>query len=244
MDEERKIHLCYPCGHFSPSDLEAPVHREADPDAAPRWPESAPHFWELLCGESTERVRERAGCVPDAAGRIVIRCLNETWVVDPRNEDVRKVEGAPDGEWDREIPFLVLVYLATARLNGQPGDMVPPRDLFAGSQLFRSALVLDTGVVERRFGRDGAAYLEAAQRLGGTRIEGGDAAARFPLLPAFSVDHYLWTGDDELPASLNVLVPANAADLLPADGIAVALNLLGRRLCRIAGTPTSGIVPT
>ncbi len=118
--------------------------------------------------------------------------------------------------------------------------MVLPRDLFKGFDLFRNGLDMDIHGIEKAFGHDGEGFLNAAIRLGGERIKGGDVAARFHIFPKFPVDYILWLGDTEFPASLTILVDRSTPHHLSGDAIGVAVNLLSRRLCREApATPSA-----
>jgi len=134
-------------------------------------------------------------------------------------------------EWDQQLPFLVLVYLASARKEPATYDMVIPRDLFKRFDLFGGNLDRERHRVEKTFGHDSEGFLRAARLLGGERIKGGDVAARFHVFPKFPVDYILWVADSEFPAGLTVLVDRSATLHLSADAIGVVLNLLSRRLC-------------
>jgi hypothetical protein len=129
---------------------------------------------------------------------------------------------------------LLLVYLARAGKESATYDMVIPRDLFKGFDLFGGNLDRERHRVEKTFGSDGEGFLGAARLIGGERIKGGDVAARFHVFPKFPVDCILWLGDSEFPAGLTVLVDRSATLHLSADAIGVVLNLLSRRLCREA----------
>jgi hypothetical protein len=114
--------------------------------------------------------------------------------------------------------------------------MVLPKDLFKGFDLFRNSLDMDVHGIETAYGHDAEGFLEAAERLGGEGIRGGDAAVRFHIFPKVPVDYILWLGDEEFPANLTLLVDRGAPRHLSADAIGVAVNLLSRRLCRQKST--------
>jgi hypothetical protein len=234
MTTNSKIDLCYPCGYFRPGDPEDPIVGEYQKINGAIWPKTADLFWEKLKNSQNETVAACSGGALAENGLIQIACLNETWSVDPEAERVTKLneEGTERlGEWDQQLPFLVLVYLASAREEPATYDMVIPRDLFKGFDLFRGGLDRDMHRVEKIFGDDGEGFLNAARLLGGESIKGGDVAARFHVFPKFAVDYILWLGDSEFPPGLTVLVDRSATLHLSADAIGVALNLLSRRLC-------------
>ena len=229
-----KIDLCYPCGYFRPGDPEDPLAGEYRKINGAIWPTTADRFWEKLKTSESERVAVFSGGALSENGSIQITCLNETWSVDAKEERVTKLveeDTKPLNEWDQQLPFLVLVYLARARKEPATYNMVIPRDLFKGFDLFGGNLDRERHRVEKTFGHDSEGFLRAARLLGGERIKGGDVAARFHVFPKFPVDYILWLGDSEFPAGLTVLVDRSATLHLSADAIGVVLNLLSRRLC-------------
>ena len=240
MATDPKIHLCYPCGFFRPGDADDPIAGEYRNVNGAVWPNTAGLFWEKLRSVEKSTVTARSGGTLAENGSIHITCLNEVWRVDAEAETVVRVKGKRAevrSDWDRQLPFLILVYLVSARDEPATHDMVLPRDLFKGFDLFRNSLDPEMRRVEQTFGRDGEAFLRAAARLGGKSIHGGDVAARFHVLPKFPVDYILWLGDSEFPASLTLLVDRSTPLHLPGDAIGVVLSLLSRRLCEAVKVP-------
>jgi hypothetical protein len=237
MTADTKIDLSYPCGFFRPGDAEDPIAGEFQIIDGAVWPKTARVFWGKLRGLEDDTVCTLSGGSLTEDGLIQITSLNENWSIDTEAERVIKSDqdkGQTCDEWDRQIPFLILVYLVSARNQPVTYDMVLPRDLFPGFDLFRNGLDVGIHGVEKTFGHDGEGFLNAARRLGGGRLEGGDVAARFHIFPKFPVDYILWLGDSEFPANLTILVDRNAPRHLSADAIGVGLNLLSLRLCQEA----------
>jgi hypothetical protein len=244
MTTDTKINLCYPCGFFRPGDAEDPIAGDFQNIDGAIWPKTAQGFWEKLGNQENETVCAFSGGTPAEDGSIQITSLNENWQIDTKDE--RIIKSHQDNaeawdEWDRQLPFLVLVYLASAQRQPPSYDMILPRDLYKGFDLFRNGLDMEMRRIEKVFGQDGEGFLNAAKRLGGDPIRGGDVAARFHVFPKFPVDYILWLGDEEFPASLTILVDRSAPLHLSGDAIGVAVNLLSRRLCREApATPSAG----
>lgn len=84
--------------------------------------------------------------------------------------------------------------------------------------------------LRRHFGEDGMRFKEAASRQGGQAYPLGDAAFSFQFLPRISLLAVFWAGDDELPASYQVLFDASAPHHLPTDACAIAGSMLTKRL--------------
>lgn len=73
-----------------------------------------------------------------------------------------------------------------------------------------------------------ARFRHAVDRFGGVSFSLGDAAASFRALPNINLAVVWWAGDDEFPATANVLFDSVASHALPIDGLAG----LDRLLCR------------
>ncbi|MBM4049010.1 MAG: DUF3786 domain-containing protein, partial [Planctomycetes bacterium] len=75
----------------------------------------------------------------------------------------------------------------------------------------------------------------------GRRVNAGDLAFVFPLLPRLPVTLVLWLADDEFPARLSFLFDRTACEHLPFDALLTAVKVLEDRLLAAAqpanGTP-------
>ena len=94
-------------------------------------------------------------------------------------------------------------------------------------------------VIARRFQDDLGAFAEAARRLGGYPPQStpdlpvpGDLAFEFHALPALYLLVAYWAGDEEFPASCQVLFEANAPHYLPTDACAILGSQLTRKLVK------------
>ncbi|NOZ86421.1 MAG: DUF3786 domain-containing protein [Deltaproteobacteria bacterium] len=242
----RGIHYCmrdcddFPCDNFR--DLEYPfseafldmqARRRNEAGASGKqaaWPEATPEFWERLKAMDPPSVAARTGCIVVQETKYRVRCLNETWIVDPGKETIVKEDDSFGGEWDRQMPFLILAYLVLARQGSLSGEMVSPRDLGKGQDYFRGHAQIDLKDIEHVFGSDTGRFLAAAESLDGRSIEIGDAGAHFHIFPKLPIQIILWSGDDEFPPRAHVLLDRSTFDNYPAEGIANVINLLAGRL--------------
>jgi uncharacterized protein (DUF3820 family) len=196
---------------------------------AAHWPDNAAMFWEMLERRPADEVRRCAGVDGDGT-TYTVPSLHESWTVDVANRSVSKRQGAFGGEWDRQLPFLLVAYLTKAGEGPLAGEMVPPRDLVPGQDVFRGKNAIEVGDLEAEFGDDAESFAGAASALGGEATDLADASTRFMVLPKLPVSYLLWLRDEEFPARVGVLVDANAPRHFPTEGIANCVNLLTRRL--------------
>ena len=246
---ERNIGHClrdceeFPCERFSTSpypysqgflEMQQRRREEAGPQPAAAWPETAAQFWDQLQEKKAEEVCRASGAFIDPNGNYSLKCLNETWLVDVENRKVIKTDGEFGGEWDRQMPFLILVYPVFAQERALSNDFVAPRDLLYGKDLFRGPYELDTDDLIRVYGHNSQALVDAAHRFGGIEIEGGDVAIRLRVFPKFVLDYILWVGDEEFPASFTILLDRKIPDHYPLDATGVLINLVSGRLLLVS----------
>lgn len=80
------------------------------------------------------------------------------------------------------------------------------------------------------FGEDPQALLPIAEKLAGKRANHGDVSVIINVFPRIPVTLILWAGDDEFPASGNILFDASAPGYLPTEDYAVLSGMLALRL--------------
>ena len=109
---------------------------------------------------------------------------------------------APKGEWKtfREMPW---------------GEVyIKP---FTGRCLTRSAY---------KFGTNIKGFKKGAEALGGIPVKHGDAGYRFDFIGGYSIQIFVWEGDDEFPPNAQILYSDNFEDGFSAEDRVVAAELL------------------
>ncbi|MBS3886699.1 MAG: DUF3786 domain-containing protein [Dethiobacter sp.] len=136
----------------------------------------------------------------------------------------------PDLHHEEQI--LILQYLAGA--SGLPcrSSWLSFLDLPGGPHHFvpfqKEALI----PLAKAFANQPHSFLPAAKSLGGVQIDLGHLGAVLPVFPRLPLAVLLWTGDDEFPASANILFDAVAQTYLSTAslyvlGIAAAKRMVG-----------------
>jgi len=88
--------------------------------------------------------------------------------------------------------------------------------------------------LKKVFGQNVAALKTAAERLGATPVETGNAAFQLAVLPYAPIQIVVWEGDDEFPAEANVLFDASVGDYLSPEDAAWLGSLPVYRLMALA----------
>lgn len=135
---------------------------------------------------------------------------------------------------------LILYYLVTA--DGAPleGSWISFSDLPDG-RFYVKAFQGYTGKILASIFQNDLKGLKAAALIGGgvlqERLPGlpGDLAFVFPALPRLSLLLAYWTGDEDFPASAQILFPDATPHYLPTDVCAYLGSSLVRRLRRTTG---------
>lgn len=125
----------------------------------------------------------------------------------------------------------MLMYYFTTADGAPPGaDWISFTDLPDG-RFYTQAYHGYTGkLLAARFGNELAAFEAAAQALGGKHQPLASVAYAFELLPRVRLLAAYWLGDEDFPASCQVLFSSGVGHYLPTDACAIAGGMLARRL--------------
>ena len=88
---------------------------------------------------------------------------------------------------------------------------------FTGRCLTRAAFTFGTRV---------KAFAAGCEKLGGRKLDHGDAAYEFELLPGYGMKIIVWEGDEEFPPNAQILYSDNFAEGFAAEDRVVAGDIL------------------
>jgi len=125
---------------------------------------------------------------------------------------------------------MFLYYLQTADGSPLKGKWVAFRDL-PGGMFYHQAYQGYSGdrlakTIDNRI----SVFERAAKNLGGMKLDLGDAAFAFDALPRVRVAAVYHAGDEDFPATANVLFDESASHYLPTDALAGVGSALVDRL--------------
>lgn len=148
--------------------------------------------------------------------KLKIRILNRTAMADIKDRDLKWQDGS---EIDDDLKVLFLHYLT--RAEGKiDGKWASYRE-FEGGNLYYSVFQgRAIAPLIQTFGEDPEALLRAGERLGGDSTERGDASVNFNFFPYLMINVTVWEGDEEVPASANILFDSSTGRMLPAEDLA------------------------
>jgi len=160
-------------------------------------------------------------------GRIFLGLFNSRYVIDFPDPLVTSL--------DKKVVSLVtkiilLHYLIKA--DGRPlsHQLIPYKEIPGG--------MLYAGVFARRaveplipvFGQSPEALLDAGLRMGGRKAEYGDISFVLPALPRIPMTYIVWKGDEEFPATVQLLFDKSVEGYLSLEDIVVMGEMAKSRL--------------
>jgi Domain of unknown function (DUF3786) len=131
--------------------------------------------------------------------------------------------------------LLMLHYFNTAKGTPPTGRPVTFRELPAGPVYFPTYTKRAIRPIVDAFAKEPARLVAAAQKMGGSKGEMGDASVVITAFPHVAITYVLWSGDEELPPQGNILDDANVSDYLPTEDITVLTESITWRLVRSQG---------
>ena len=132
-------------------------------------------------------------------------------------------------EWAIQIFTTLLSHYSLANPIAPTGNLVKFKDIpggYAYEDAFTKRAIEPIADV---FGENPQELLRAANCLGGTKKNFGDASAEISALKGISLTYILW-GKEEFPASANILYDASARCYLPTEDLTVLGEVTTLRL--------------
>jgi hypothetical protein len=175
--------------------------------------------WECLTALDFEEVAKRSNATLALDGDgFVLTFFSKEYRISPSR---RIVSGPDDREVKSFIAVLLLHYLAYARDIEPAGELITFRDLEGGDVYYDAFLRRSVIPITNVFGSNSEALSEAGEKIKAEPVKYGDVSLLINVLPKVPVTVILWEGDDEVPASSNILFDASIKELLPTEDVAV-----------------------
>ena len=159
-------------------------------------------------------------------GRLRLPFLSGDILIDPNARSA--LEGGKETELFTVI--LALHFLIGASEKPLAGELISFNEVPGGPVYYSAFKQRSIDRLVQHFGSMPSKLTQACKTLGGEIVMMGDAAVIIPLFPKLPLTLVLWNGDEEVPASGNILFDRTASDLMSAEDLAVAASLVLSRL--------------
>lgn len=185
-------------------------------------------LWEKLRNVKPEEVCPKAVAQFNKDAFYSVNFMNNEYRVYPVDEKIEGSEGDTIASYPK-FELLLLSYLIHAKDIPQSGKWVSEKELPGGSIFFQGPHRLPDSSLIKRFGKDAASFLEIGKKLGGEKLEYGDASLGFHVLPRISLACVLWVEDEEFPARVNYLFDSSTELHLALDVVYALIKSFVRK---------------
>jgi hypothetical protein len=165
--------------------------------------------WTELSEQPTEDIIKRTMCIMgETSNSLILPFLNKQYSI---NINAQTVE-TEDGEqfYNLFLIGIMLHYLTHAQDSPLANKYMSFRELWGGQEYYYAFNNRVLVPLVETFGHKSEQFVQAAEVMDGEKIEKGEYGFKIPGLPRVPVYILLWTGDDEVEASGNVLFDATA----------------------------------
>ncbi|MDA8443233.1 MAG: DUF3786 domain-containing protein [Peptococcaceae bacterium] len=169
----------------------------------------------------------RAGAEQVSGTTLRIKFLGRDYLV---SADGEVATGVEVGEATIAEQILLLHYLAQAEGVPVQHKLISFKELPGGAIYINPFTNRAIKPLVAAFGADPEQLLAHGTVLGGSKASPGDVSVCVDVFPYVPITLVLWAGDDEFPATGNILFDISAPHYLPTEDYAVLASMLVARL--------------
>ena len=190
--------------------------------------------WSAASSEKPLTIATNSGAVLLPGKKsLQLRLIDRDCLVDL---DARTVKWSADKSADvgLHLQIIVLHYLAGSSKAQLANRLTTFRDFEGGAIYYPAFKARSIDMIVREFGAkpDILRHIGDVIRAAPSGI--GTVGLKVDFFPKFPITIVLWVGDEEVPASANILFDASAGKMLPTEDLSVAAGVLVRRLVDIS----------
>jgi len=128
--------------------------------------------------------------------------------------------------------ILILHYLIQAKGTPTANKMITYKELPEGSNYFPTFSKRAIKPLLDRFGKEPHRLIDAAEKLGGRKVDYGDVAITINAFSYVPITFVLWQGDSEFEPSGSIIFDATISDYLPTEDITVLCETIAWKLVK------------
>jgi len=129
--------------------------------------------------------------------------------------------------------LLILHYLNTAKGTSISEKVITFHELPEGAIYFPTFSKRTLTPLANHFGKNVELLMKTGEKLGGQKLNYGDAGLKILAFPRIPITIVIWKGDTEFPASGNILFDTTITDYLPTEDIIVLCETITWKLIRM-----------
>ncbi|UCG69408.1 MAG: DUF3786 domain-containing protein [Thermoplasmata archaeon] len=175
--------------------------------------------WEDLASRDLQDVAKMANVPWDSEkGEFRLIFLGIEYRISLSNRTVQEQNGQDVYPF---LAVLLLHYLVNVKDIGPQGKLISFRELEGGDVYYSAFCARAINPITESFGAEPDALKEVGERIGAEQGDLGDISIIIDVFPKIPVTIILWKGDDEVPASSNMLFDSSIREHLPTEDVAV-----------------------
>jgi len=168
--------------------------------------------------------------VIDSQKLVIVEYLNQSYQITLPDIQVSLVDS------EMEVPIkdkiLILHYLTLAKGIPIANKFIAFKELPEGASYFPTFSKRSIEPLIDHFGREPHRLIDAAERLGGRKVDYGDAAVTISAFSRVPITLVLWQGDEEFSPQGNILFDATIFDYLSTYDITVLCETITWKLVK------------
>lgn len=171
-----------------------------------------------FAGLAPEEVAKKAGVILDIEEQCLkVRFIDQNYLV---YHPTGKVTAENGGDASTYLAIIILHYLVTAEGTPLTGKWIAYRHLPGGDIYIDPFHKRAITPFLKTFGERPEEFKKAAAALGGSLLSQSGVSMVVTVLPRVPICFTIWPGDEEMPASANILFDETAPSYLPTEDYA------------------------
>ena len=168
--------------------------------------------------------------VIDSQKFIIIGYLNQSYQIRLPDVDISLIgseEKVPIGD-----KILILHYLTSAKGTPFANKPITFKELPEGAIYFATFTKRTIKPIIGHFGEEPHRLIDAAEKLGGRKVDYGDVAITINAFSYVPITFVLWQGNSEFEPSGSIIFDATISDYLPTEDITVLCETIAWKLVK------------
>lgn len=169
----------------------------------------------------------------DSKKVITLEYLNKTYQVALPDIEISLVDSEAE-----EVPLrdkvLILHYLTQAKGTPSTQKLIAYKELPGGANYFPTFSKRAIKPLLSNFGPEPQQLIYAAKKLGGYKVDYGDAAVTINAFAHVPITFVLWRGDEEFAPGGNILFDSNVSDYMTTEDINVLCQTIAWKLVQLS----------
>jgi hypothetical protein len=174
--------------------------------------------WERLLTQSAEGVVNRTLCIlGESSKTYILNFMGEDYLIKPEQKMIETQSGEPF--YNLFKIGIMLHYMVQAKEKSLANKFIGFRELWGGNEYYYAFNNRVLKPLVDTFGDKPEQFIQAAEAIGSEKIEKGEYGFKIPGLPRVPIYVLLWTGDEEVEPSVNVLFDATANQHMETEAL-------------------------